>query len=39
MAARAAARLAGGLGMVFDIQARPTAKPVYTPGTMSIMAT
>ena len=34
MAARAAARFAGGRGMQFEIHARQTTYPVYTPGTL-----
>lgn len=39
MKARAAARLAGGRGSELLIQANATTNPLYTPGTMSIMAT
>lgn len=39
IAASAAARFAGGRGIVLLIQARTITYPVYTPGTMSIMAT
>ena len=36
--ARAAALFAGGRGMMFDIQPSATTYPVYTPGTISIIA-
>lgn len=38
IAARAAARFAGGRGKVLEIHAKATTKPVYTPGTMIIIA-
>lgn len=37
MNASAAARFAGGRGIVFDIQPNATTRPVYIPGTISIM--
>jgi len=39
MKARAAARFAGGRGSELLIQARATTYPVYTPGTINIIAT
>jgi hypothetical protein len=36
--ARAAARFAAGRGSEFEIQAKATTYPVYTPGTISIIA-
>ena len=39
MNARAAARLAGGRGRELLIHAKATTNPLYTPGTMIIIAT
>jgi hypothetical protein len=39
MKASAAARLAGGRGSELLIHASATTYPLYTPGTMSIIAT